>query len=334
VDDKYHVISQSPTANAKEHRLHGGRSVHIARVQDEGASSYGVRATPASRAEEVVDSFEHRAPTGSLADIRGRGVHDGEGWTLEMSRKLDTGHPDDAVIHPGSDNPCAIAVLDDELYEEHSVSSLITLRFSGGATAPTPADSRWSFDSDADLPPGWKIEATNQRGELASWIVAEDQDAPSKPNVLALVDTRGSFGGTFNLCWTDGVRFTDGVIAVKVRADTGREDQGGGPIWRARDKDNYYIARWNPLEGNFRLYSVKDGARKMLETATVEADPTGWHTISIEHRGDEIVCSLDGEELLRARDATFPGPGGVGLWTKADAATSFDDLSIILGNGE
>ena len=123
--------------------------------------------------------------------------------------------------------------------------------------------STWTFDdTDAgELPEGWRVEGTNQRGPLATWIVKADTSAPSGPSVLALTDTKEGWGGTFNLCWTDGVKFTDGVIEVKVKSGTGLEDQGGGIIWRVHDRDNYYIARWNPLEDNFRVYSVKDGSR-------------------------------------------------------------------------
>ena len=190
--------------------------------------------------------------------------------------------------------------------------------------------SIWTFD-DTDggvLPEGWRSEGTNQRGPVAAWIVKTDTSAPSKPNVLALTDTREGWGGTFNLCWTDQVEFKDGVIEVKVKAGTGLEDQGGGPIWRVQDKDNYYIARWNPLEDNFRVYSVKDGSRKTLESARVKADPLKWHTIRIEHRGDEIRCYFDNEALKLVRDGTFPAGGGVGVWTKADATTAFDDLEV------
>lgn len=187
----------------------------------------------------------------------------------------------------------------------------------------------WSFDEVAvgELPEGWKVEGTNQRGRLASWSVKTDTNAASPPNVLALTDTSNS-GGTFNLAWTDRVAFADGLIEVKIKAGTGREDQGGGPIWRARDKDNYYVARWNPLEDNFRLYYVKEGHRVQLDSARVRADPEQWHTIRVETQGDQIRCGLDGQMLLEATDATFPEAGGVGLWTKADAATSFDDLTV------
>ena len=327
VDDKTHVISQSPVPNAKEHQLHGGRSVYIARVQDEGTGAYKVTAAPPSRQQDVVDSFQQLEPTGSLADVRGKGVHDGKTWSLEMSRRFDTGHPDDAVIDPSQDNPCAIAVLDDELYEEHSVSTLITLHFGGKLISKANA-SKWYFDSDTDLPSSWKAEGTNQRGPVATWAIKADASAPSKPNVLALTDTKEGRGSTFNLFWTDRVKFTDGVIEVMVKAGTGREDQGGGPIWRVQDNDNYYIARWNPLEDNFRVYLVTNGSRKTLDSATVKADPAKWHTIRIEHSADEIRCYFDGEELLKAHDQTFPGAGGVGVWTKADAVTQFDDLRV------
>ncbi len=192
------------------------------------------------------------------------------------------------------------------------------------------ATAQWTFDNveAGKLPAGWKAEGTNQRGPVATWAVKADADAPSKPNVLALTDTKEGWGGTFNLLWTDRVTFWDGVIEVKVKAEAGDDDRGGGPIWRMQDKDNYYVARWNPLEDNFRLYYVKDGARKTLESARVRTDASKWHTLRIEHKGNEIRCYFDGEALLQAQDKTFPAAGGVGLWTKADAVTAFDDLRV------
>jgi hypothetical protein len=132
VDDKYHVISQSPVPNAKEHKLHSGRRVFIARLQDAGKSPYAVKPEPAAFAGAIVDSFTQQEPDGSMADIRGKGTHNGKGWFLEMGRKFSTGNGDDAAIDPKKDNLCAIAILNDELYEEHSVSTLIHLRLRGG----------------------------------------------------------------------------------------------------------------------------------------------------------------------------------------------------------
>ena len=83
------------------------------------------------------------------------------------------------------------------------------------------------------------------------------------------------------------------------------------------------------MEDNFRLYYVKDGTRKQLASATVKTPAGEWHVISVTHEGNHIVCSLNGRKLLDVTDDTFPDAGGVGFWTKADAATSFDDLKVV-----
>ncbi len=134
VDDKRHIIAQQPVPGAVEYSMGGHGSVYIARLMDEGTSSYSLKAKPATFKGNAVDSFEQRQPAGSLADVKGKGVHDGKTWTLEMSRKFNTGHEDDAVIDPANGIICAIAVLNDELYWDHAVSSVITLLFIQGKT--------------------------------------------------------------------------------------------------------------------------------------------------------------------------------------------------------
>lgn len=200
----------------------------------------------------------------------------------------------------------------------------------GDSRASAGSARRWNFDNVAagSLPVGWKAEQTSPSGQGAQWSVQQDPTAPSSTQVLALTNTRGASVGTFNLAWTDQVSFGNGRIEVKVKAGTGREDQGGGPIWRVQDKDNYYIARWNPLEDNFRLYFVRNGRRRQLESATVDLPADGWHTVAIDHRGNRITAYLDGQKMFETTDATFARTGGVGVWTKADAATSFDDVVV------
>ena len=188
----------------------------------------------------------------------------------------------------------------------------------------------WDFEDIASggLPDGWKVEATNQKGPLASWQAVTDATAPSGKQVLALTRIDHPFGGTFNLCWTDEVPFLDGRVSVRFKAVKGEEDQGGGVIWRARDRENYYIARFNPLENNFRIYYVRDGARKTLASTRVSLPAGQWHTLEILQQGNHFEGYLNGEKLLEGSNDLFTAPGGVGLWTKADAVTSFDDFSV------
>ncbi len=188
-----------------------------------------------------------------------------------------------------------------------------------------------NFDDVAQgqLPTGWTIDATNPGGRLAEWRVEPDSNAPSRPHVLTLATVHDTSGSVFNLYWTQDIAFEDGEIEVKVRANTGKEDQGGGLIWRVRDAKNYYVARYNPLESNFRFYYVKDGERTQIASArSIAIKASEWFTIKVTQHGARIEGYLNGKKTLEAKDETFKVAGGVGFWTKADAASSFDDLRV------
>ncbi len=192
-------------------------------------------------------------------------------------------------------------------------------------------EQRFNFDQTVagGLPSGWVVAATNPDGPLAQWQVSADPAALSSPQVLAITRIRNESGDVFNLCWTRDLVFQDGSVEVNVRADNGKEDQGGGLIWRVLDADNYYVARYNPLESNFRLYFVKDGKRKQLASADIGGIKSGeWFRLKIVHQGEWIEAYLNGKQYLQATDRTFLKAGGVGFWSKADAASSFDDLVV------
>jgi hypothetical protein len=178
----------------------------------------------------------------------------------------------------------------------------------------------YNFDGDkaGEVAKGWT-------GATGAWKVAADETAPSKPNVLA--QTAASPRPEFNVALAAETNFKDLDLSVQLKAVSGKDDQGGGPVWRARDGKNYYVCRWNPLENNFRLYKVIDGKRTQLATADVKVE-AGWHTIRVVMKGDAIECSLDGKKCLEAKDDALKDAGKVGLWTKADAATYFDDLAV------
>ena len=100
-------------------------------------------------------------------------------------------------------------------------------------------------------------------------------------------------------------------------------------MWRYQDNKNYYIARYNPLEKNFRVYKVVDGKRTQLESKEGLVIPAGkWIKLSIKQDGNKIECSIDGTKHLEATDDAFTKAGKVGLWSKADAVTNFDALSV------
>lgn len=177
------------------------------------------------------------------------------------------------------------------------------------------------------MPPEWEPAETNSEGTPARWETAEVTGAPDGARVVRVAETENS-GGTYNLLLTRDPFPADLELSVQLRADRGREDRGGGIVWRALDASNYWIVRWNPLEENLRLYVVADSVRKTLASAQVEAEPKAWHEVRVVMRGADATVWFDGVEALRASDPALPVGGRIGLWTKADAATSFDALRL------
>lgn len=182
------------------------------------------------------------------------------------------------------------------------------------------------------VPPGWVTARTNS-GKGSIWKVVEDKSAPSKTGA-ALAQVAESDSRVFNICIVKDSRFTDGEISVQFKAVKGMVDQGGGIVWRYQNAENYYIARMNPLEKNLRFYAVIGGKRNQL--ASTENDvvmlPCTWRKLTIRHVGDHIQCFLDDQKLLDVKDRTFSMPGQVGLWTKADAMTYFDQFVVRSAN--
>jgi hypothetical protein len=195
--------------------------------------------------------------------------------------------------------------------------------------ADEPKPMRWDFqDATLDkLPAGWTSAKTGQ-GPGSVWKVIEDPSAPRGAKVLAQTSSEGP-NPLFNLCVADETRLADLELSVSFKAVKGEKDQGGGLVWRFRDANNYYVARMNPLEENFRVYKVVAGRRTQLASAEAAAPVGEWHTIRIVHRRNHIQCYLDGKLQLDTMDDTFSDPGKIGLWTKADAVTSFDDLTAV-----
>jgi hypothetical protein len=177
------------------------------------------------------------------------------------------------------------------------------------------------------LPAGWVGGATG-KGE-AKWAVVADDTAPSKPNVL-----KQSGEATFPVCIKDDTNLKDGFVEVKFKAVSGNEDQAGGVIWRCKDADNYYICRANALEDNVVLYKTVNGKRKSLDIVArkggygvkVKVASGQWHTLRVDFAGDHFKVSFDGKHLFDVEDKTFAEAGKVGVWTKADSVTLFDDF--------
>ena len=198
-----------------------------------------------------------------------------------------------------------------------SVVVLITEVFMSTVHADT-----FGFDTDTagSLPPGWEQGVTG-RG-TPRWAVHPDASAPSKPNVL-----RQSGVGTFPWVVRSNTVIEDGYVEVKFQALEGKEDRAGGVVWRWKDGNNYYVARANALENNVSLYYTQAGRRITLKYVDAPVPPAVWHTLRVEFSGRRISVALNGKTYIEHEDSHISGPGAVGMWTKADSVTAFDDFS-------
>ena len=193
-----------------------------------------------------------------------------------------------------------------------------------------------NFDKEkaGDAPKGFTTALTG-RGKPGVWVVVKDDTAPSKSNVLAQTDADRT-GYRFPVCVYDGLAVKNADISVKIKAISGKDDQGGGIVWRYRDKDNYYIVRANALEDNVVLYKVQNGKREDLplkgEGKTYGKKtkvPSGqWNALRVTAAGNLFTVYFNGAKLYEVEDGTFTDAGKVGLWTKADSVIHFDDLTI------
>ncbi len=179
-----------------------------------------------------------------------------------------------------------------------------------------------NFDMTAvgTLPSGWKSGVTGNGSP--QWTVTADPSAPSKPNVLI---QKGK--GTFPWSVKPDVALSDGFVQVKFKAISGKEDQAGGLVWRWKDGDNYYVARANALENNVSLYYTANGRRNTIKYVNAPVPLNAWHTLRVDFAGTTVKVSLNGKIYIEEQDNHITGSGAVGVWTKADSVTAFDDFT-------
>lgn len=137
-----------------------------------------------------------------------------------------------------------------------------------------------------------------------------------------------SGAGDFPWCVRTGSAVKDGFVEVKFKPLRGREDQAGGVVWRWKDGNNYYVARANALENNVSLYYTERGSRKTLKYVDAPVTASAWHLLRVEFKQTAIRVSFDGKAMIEFDDSHIAGPGAVGVWTKADSVTVFDDFSF------
>src|SRR3989442_13356790 len=191
------------------------------------------------------------------------------------------------------------------------------------------------FDAGApgSLPGGWTVVATNN-GAAAKWEILRDSTAPSRPNVLAQISADRTHN-RFPMAILNTVNYRDGEVSVKFKPIAGKTDQAAGLVWRYRDPDNYYLVRADALENNIVMYKIQDGhwtplvprGRTPANFNVRHRIPSrAWSILKVTFKKARFEVYFDHRKVFEVEDSTFVQPGKVGLWTKADSVTYFDDF--------
>ena len=167
------------------------------------------------------------------------------------------------------------------------------------------------------------ISSGDPAGAPGKWEVQSDAGRP-----IIVQTSTDSTNGRFPVLIRPQMAARDVEVSVRIKPIGGKGDQAGGIVLRFKDKDNYYIVRSNALENNVRLYKVVAGKRIQFAGKDIAVPSGQWHDLKIEARGSDFEVSFNGKKLFDAKDSTFNDAGNVGLWTKADSVTAFDNLKI------
>lgn len=112
MDRSHRYTRQQWEGKGKSHTARNGEAIWIARPEDAGDTVEKKQPAPASRAADVVPQYLPGTPSGSAADVRAKARWSDGWWTLELERKLDTGHPDDVAFDPKRTYRMAVSAHD------------------------------------------------------------------------------------------------------------------------------------------------------------------------------------------------------------------------------
>ena len=176
-------------------------------------------------------------------------------------------------------------------------------------------------------PPGWTVAMTNH-GAPPRWQVLRDESAPTLPYVLAQVSNDPT-DDRFPLAILNGISLRDGEISVRIKPLSGREDQGGGIVWRYRDENNYYLVRANAMNQSVAVFRVQNGHRTAIQPGVKHDIPANaWSILKVVVKGDHYQVYVDHRRIMEGADGAFPRAGKVGLCTVADSVMYFDDFRV------
>jgi hypothetical protein len=215
----------------------------------------------------------------------------------------------------------------------------LALVLATGALVQVPAPTVWTFETDTvgGTPRAMSFSLAGNRGKAGVWKVEPGDD--KQKNIL-VQSGNDPLSARFPVAVADAPVVADLDLSVRYLPISGKVDMAAGLVWRWQNADNYYIVRANALEDNVVLYKVENGKRTDLPLrdkgrtygTKTPVPKNQWSTLRVVAKGDLFTVYNNGTELFQVEDTTFRAPGRIGVWTKADSVTAFDDLTLAVPN--
>ena len=202
--------------------------------------------------------------------------------------------------------------------------AVLDLEFSKAPIGSTPPD----FDallSGGGAPGSWSIV----QAEVAPAMEIFSADAPRTSYKRVLTQrNHDQTDERFPMFAYQKEEFGDFILTARLRILGGEKEQMAGIAFRLQDADNFYVVRLSALGQNIRFYKVVGGLRGRLIGPSLKVSTNQWYELSIQCRGNEIICLLDGEAVMPPlQDSSF-SKGRIAFWTKSDSDCQFAGANI------
>jgi hypothetical protein len=117
-------------------------------------------------------------------------------------------------------------------------------------------------------------------------------------------------------------------ISLRLKADAGKPDQGGGLAVRLSNLENYYLVQVDAQRDRVLFSRVRNGASEEIVGVDAEITSRSWHTLTVRAVDNEFTVSLDGNWMFTAFDKTLSQAGHIALWRGGNSVARFDNIEI------
>jgi hypothetical protein len=124
--------------------------------------------------------------------------------------------------------------------------------------------------------------------------------------------------------------FRDGEISLRFKLVSGQLDQCAGILFNLKPNGDYLTVRFNGKEDNVVLWTFNKGKRSFVKKGTenVPLAMNQWNSLKVRVSGTSMQAYLN-DKLLLEYALAEPAAGKVGVWSKTDSVSYFDDFTVV-----